>query len=125
MGHYFKKLKTNKDHHPNGWTKWSDKRSLRFFGQRLKYGFDERETWNLNYAFYVWLYERLKMYNDINIINTSYHRFKFDGVEINMQEGIDMILNICEKVIQENDIEADEDMIVPRLFVGMFGLLWW
>lgn len=40
-----------------------------FKKQRKKYGFDERETWNLSYTSILWLYCHLKRYRDWSVVN--------------------------------------------------------
>jgi hypothetical protein len=35
-----------------------------------EHGFDERDTWNLNYTLALLIYPRLKMYDEVNCINT-------------------------------------------------------
>ena len=51
-------------------------RKKRFQKQRKKYGFDERETWSLDYTLIGWLYSHLKMYLDLAIVDLTYHTFK-------------------------------------------------
>ena len=59
-----------------------DKREKEWRKQRRKYGFDERETWNLNWRFYAWLYERLKMYKKVaNILLPDYNLTEDNEVE--------------------------------------------
>lgn len=36
--------------------------SFKWRHERQVYGFDSRECWNLDYTFYLWLYERLMKY---------------------------------------------------------------
>lgn len=52
-----------------------DSRMPRFLDQREKYGFDERETWSLDYTFACWLYEHLKMYLDVNCVDLEFYKF--------------------------------------------------
>lgn len=49
----------------------------RFLKQRTKYGFDERETWSLDYTLATWLYSHLMMYKEIGgeIINLTFYSF--------------------------------------------------
>ena len=35
-----------------------------FWKQKRQYGFDEREVWDLDFSFYCWVYERVRMYLD-------------------------------------------------------------
>ena len=44
--------------------------------QRKKYGFDERETWSLDYTLIGWLYSHLRMYLDRANADLTYHRFR-------------------------------------------------
>jgi len=110
---------------PEDWGKFNDKREIQWTEEREKYGFDSRETWSLNYTFYVWLYERLSMYNEVNVVDTSFHKFEFDGETLTFQEAIDKILVICNNVIVGEDIDVDKNGVVPRLFAEIFGCLWW
>jgi len=56
----------------------NDDRQERFDAQRKEFGFDERETWSLDYTIAGWLYSHLKMYEDIGgqVVNMSFHRFE-------------------------------------------------
>lgn len=50
-------------------------RAMRMKKQRKKYGFDERETWELGYTLITWLYSHLMMYKDVSICDLEYHKF--------------------------------------------------
>lgn len=41
--------------------------SIKHFFQRLFRGWDDRETWNLDYEFYKWLYPRLKRFYEVSL----------------------------------------------------------
>lgn len=43
-------------------------RQERFNSQRKKYGFDERETWALDFTTITWIYSHLKMYKERSIV---------------------------------------------------------
>ena len=51
-------------------------RTALFKEQRKTYGFDEKETWNLNYTYITWLYSHLKFYLDYAPVNLTFHKFK-------------------------------------------------
>ena len=71
---------------PQGWlSNDNDKRISQWQKQREEWGFDEREVWDLRYAFALWLYERLKVYDEENIIDTSFHKFKYNGETLTFQ----------------------------------------
>ena len=68
-----------------------DKRMKRFLKQRKKYGFDERETWSMDYTMGTWLYSHFKAYKKYanKIINLTFHKFdipKWDKKETFSQE---------------------------------------
>lgn len=50
--------------------------------QRKKYGFDERETWGMDYTMITWLYSHFKMFLEIGgkIVDLEFH--KFDDIPV-------------------------------------------
>ena len=63
LGKYLKDLGILEDNTPQGWNK-DDSRQERWCKEREIYGFDEKETWSMDFTFKLWLYERLSMYNE-------------------------------------------------------------
>ncbi len=115
---------------PQGWLK-EDKRQEKWKKQREVYGFDERETWNLNNTFKFWLYERLCMFNEINIINTSYHKFEYKGETLSFQDCIDRMLEGLQLELTFPDYSDEREQyeekindVVP-IFALCFDKLWW
>lgn len=107
-----------------------DARQEQWRKQQAKYGFDERETWSLNYAFRLWFYERLKMYNEINCIDTSFYKFEYDGVEYTQQECMDFILAAFEKTFKDDNWDLDNDTCAEvykayQLVAKILPALWW
>lgn len=70
----------------------------RFKKQRRKYGFDQREIYNLDHTFAEWLYCRLKMYDDLNFIDTSFHKIEWNGESVTMQQAIDTLLKASKSI---------------------------
>lgn len=70
----------------------NDLRRFKWEAQRDFYGFDERETWSLDHAFYCWLYERLRAYLEWNNVNLEFHKFEYRGKTYTQQQLIDMML---------------------------------
>ena len=68
---YLQKLGINIKNTPWGWCedKKHNQRKKEWKKQRKIYGFDSRETWSLNYTIAILVYERLSMYNEVNIID--------------------------------------------------------
>lgn len=59
---------TKKQRHPwNDYNFKGDKRLKEWHKQHSKYGFDEREMWNLDITFALYIYPRLKFFRD-NIV---------------------------------------------------------
>ena len=65
LGKYLKDLGILEDNTPQGWNK-DDSRQERWIKEREIYGFDEKETWSMDFTFKLWLYERLSMYNEMD-----------------------------------------------------------
>lgn len=97
MSHkYLEELKLSEDDMwflDDSWEKDED-RKKKWKAERQEYGFDSRETWDLDAAFYLWLYERIRMYVDCasGLINMDYHTIEFKGATYTQIEVINMIL---------------------------------
>lgn len=108
-----------------------DKRQARWAQEREEYGFDERDTWCMNYAFYCWLYERLKMYLDVNCVDLTFHKFEYEGEELTQQECIDRMLHGCEVYFQQDNdwtiSEEDQKAIsdVANIWAIVLPAMWW
>lgn len=85
----------------------SEEREKGFKEQRDIYGFDERETWNLNETFLEFLYERVKMYVDIGgeMVNLNFHKFKFRGKEYTQLELLNIMLDDLKYLITTDEDE--------------------
>lgn len=81
-----------------------------FEQERKDYGFDERETWSLDYYFAEWLYSRLMMYKEVasNVVNLKYHKIEWKSKEITQLEAIDILINVSKDyILSENDYIKD------------------
>lgn len=80
-------------------------RQKKWAEQRKIYGFDERETWSLNYCFYVWLYERLCMYLEkaSPIIDLDYYKFTYKGETLTQREWILRLQEYLKDYLKEPD----------------------
>lgn len=108
-----------------------DSRQEQWEKEREEYGFDERETWALDSAFYCWLYERLKMYLDVNCVNLTYHKFEYDGEELTQEECINRMIYGCEIYFQQyndwNISEENQKAIddVAKIWAIVLPAMWW
>lgn len=99
--------------------------SIKYFFQRLFRGWDDRETWNLDLAFYKWLLSRLTKFRQISTtcpINKTRQEW---------YKEIDLILTKLRILIKE-DIYFSENTIADELkyqilewFNKNIKNLWW
>ena len=77
-----------------------DKRAKHWKKERQKYGFDSRETWNLDSFMAEWVYSHLKHYKKCACVDLTHHKFDFDGTTYTEAEAIDYITERLGKYIQ-------------------------
>lgn len=116
----------------NRWDQINDEREKRWKKQRKTYGFDDRETWNLDSAFYEWLYERLMMYKEIGgkIVNLDSGKFEYGGKIYSQAELIDEMLKRLEFNFSDkyNDWEEDQYKYVheiEKMWAVVLPAMWW
>lgn len=94
------------------WKPEGSERDETFEKEREIYGFDNRETWSLDTVFYMWLYERLKMFVEIGgqVVDLNFHKFNFKGKEYTQLELINMMIERLEYYFNEDarDSKIDE-----------------
>ena len=93
-----------------------------------EYGFDERETWNLNFTFFCWLYERLKKYKEVSPADLSCKIVKVNDEEKTLEEWLDIMINNAESLILV-DIYSEEKIDLAEFTIEIFKqtifYLWW
>jgi len=111
---------------------YNDERVEKWEEEKRVYGFDSTETWDLNYTFYAWLYEHLRMYQDkaSKIVNLHYHTFEWKGKEYYQDEIIDMILNRLRFRFSDeyDDFEAEQNLYINEigeLWAIVLPAMWW
>lgn len=109
-----------------------DKREEKWKKQREEYGFDVREVWNLDYTFYIWLYERLLMYIETadGIIDLDYHKIDFKGKEYTQRQLIQFMIDGCKNRITKNDFQLtkeEESQIedIVNIWAIILPTMWW
>ena len=112
------------------WNK-EDLRQEQWSMERSIYGFDERETWALEHAFYCWLYERLKMYVDVCNVRLDYHKFEYEGEMLTQQECINRMIKGCETYFKYDSLwavpEEDQKAIndIAKIWAIVLPAMWW
>ena len=129
MAHKYIKEIIDLEKTPYGWSE-NTGRDSRWREQRRIYGFDERETWSLDNTFFYWLYERIKMYDEINIVDTKsdFNKIIFRDKEFTLQDCIDFLLENCKTIIlnqgmNDSIIEVEKDVL--DLWRECYRYLWW
>lgn len=97
---------------------YNKKRNDKFKKQRKKYGFDERETWDLGYTSATWLYEHLKVFKKVNIVDLNYHKFNIPvlyEIQENEINGNDINRKYTREEIEEHTQEEAIDFMIEYL----------
>lgn len=97
-----------------------------------EYGFPEYETWCLDFHFYCWLYERLKMFLKVNCIDLNFYNFNYKGKKYTHGELIDRMIVGCELAIAEECknktlTEEEEEIVddVRWIWATVMPVMWW
>lgn len=115
------------------WKPEGSERDETFKKEREIYGFDSRETWNLDCVFYMWLYERLKMFVEIGgqVVDLNYHKFDFKGKEYTQLELINMMIERLESYLKKEDLfvlsEEEYEPIkeIGEIWALVLPAMWW
>ena len=102
-----------------------DKRTARFERQTKKYGFDERCTWALDYAFMIWLYERLNAYLEFARVDLTFNKWEIDGKTLTEEEVIKRMIDDCEKYFLADDWENGDYFDDAIKVWAMCGQAFW
>ena len=110
----------------------ADKRQAQWQSERDTYGFDERETWDLQFTFFLWLYERLKMYVFAASpnIDLNHHRFVYNETSYTQQQMIDMMLERLEFYFSDKYQRYDQEQQpyieeIAKLWATVLPAMWW
>lgn len=105
---------------------YKDRRKKQWKKERKKYGFDERETWSLNFTMIVLLYERLMMYNEVNCINTDFYKITINDIERTQQEWMDELIRLCELYLKDDNYDwLDCSKEIWEIWSVLSACMWW
>jgi hypothetical protein len=97
-----------------------DKREVEFAKQRVERGFDDSETWSLDFTIASFILPRLKRYQEL--VKDVFVR------DYEVEEDINSFMKALELVIRDGVITSEEKEVVkkglekfPKIFMG----LWW
>ena len=96
--------------------------------EQKDYGFDNRETWNLDRMFIEWIYTRVMMYKERACVDTSYHKFPYKNESITQGEAIDKILEYSKQILLDdlNDtLFYANSREICDLWKEILPYMWW
>lgn len=108
-----------------------NKHPIKYFSQRRRYGFDERETWNIDVMFAEWLYSHLMMYYEVSNTNVDFHKIEIDGQVRTVGEIIEEIINLLKDFLLKNHETEEDDTVHEKLkraiilWSEIFPYIWW
>lgn len=79
------------------------KRRIKWAMERKEYGFDERETWNLDRTFIEWIYTRVMMYKERANVDTNFYKIRYKNATITQGQAMDKILELSKQILLESD----------------------
>ena len=94
-------------------------RNQKWEKEREQYGFDERETWNLDFTFFCWLYERLKKYKEVSPVDLSCKIVKVNNEEKTLEEWINLMISNSKDLILAN-IYSEENVKLAEFTIEIF-----
>lgn len=132
--HYIDNLGIKLEETPQGWNKGDSRQDL-WKKEREKFGFDERDTWDLHYTIDLLLYERLCMYKEKaeNFIDLTFNKFEYENEILTKEECLNRMIEglRLELTLDEYD-EKREDPKVNKLISDVYKIyavckhaLWW
>jgi len=131
ISQYLKDLGIKKSDVPWHWLQ-RDKRQKEWKQEQKIHGFDNRDTWCLDYTIALLIYTRLKMFNEVNNIDTVAETVTLsDGSTPTLQTCINIIL--CElgnyiKNYEKDQITMAEHVDITdtmKLLAEIYTKLWW
>ena len=105
-----------------------DTRATRWAEQKETYGFDDRETWTLDWLFIEWIYTRVMMFTEVNNIDTTFHKISYKDKEITQEEGINKLLDLCKQCLlkgDEDDEYFDNLREICDIWKELLPHMWW
>ena len=128
MGHKY--LEELENYDGEFWGLSPDSREPQWRQEQKEYGFDSTETWNLDSTFYLWLYERLRMYQDVTIVNLHYHTFDYKGCLYYQDELIEMMLErlrFCFSDVYDDFDESQYEYVheIEHIWAIILPAMWW
>lgn len=97
---------------------------LQWQSERIQYGFDNRETWDMKDTMITHLYPRLVMYYNCadNYIDLDYHEIEYDSCTHTLRELVIYMMDTFEKYFKDNTTDVKKALGVLSVCIEY---LWW
>ena len=104
------------------------------FGEDDYPDMDVRDTWNMDSTLILWLYERLRFFQEeaSQIIDLDFegHKFVIDGKELTQRQCIDRMVEDCKILILSDDFEEYDKMVAAKddlfkVWGAVHFAMWW
>lgn len=87
--------------------------------QRIQYGFDYRDIFNMDISYAEWLYSHMRMYKDCSVHDDTYCSISFEGKEYTIAEAVDWIIEKTGIFLRHRYfIDVHFDYITRQPFIG-------
>ena len=109
----------------------TDKRYASWMEHRKLYAVDPRETWNLDYIFYQWAYERLVAYKEMTNVALDANDFEVNGFFKSFGEWLDEAIDCFKYLVLNYDFAVTSEEFKEKfskamdIWKEMIGMLWW
>lgn len=102
--------------------------------------FDERDTFNLDYTIILWLYERLRYFQDVAakrvvMDDPEWQTFEVDGEQLTQLQCINRMVEDCKTILLYEDWKDIGDVEWPKInaakddlfkvFSKVYWQMWW
>ena len=96
---------------------------------------DVRDTWNMDHVIVLWMYERLRFFQEeaSKTVNFDFHKFEIDGEELTQMQCIDRMVKDCKTLIlsdyvlssdEREKAEAAKDDLF-KVWSAVHFAMWW
>ena len=94
-------------------------KKMKRWRQRIQYGFDYRDIFNLDSTYAEWLYSHMRMYKEGSVHDDTYCSIAFEGKEYTIAEAVDWIVEKTGIFLRHHYyIDAHFDHITMKSFIG-------
>lgn len=110
-----------------------DKRQPYWKQEQKLYGFDSRETWNLDHTFIEWLYSHCMMFKERAgiIVELTHPVFEYDGKSFTLLEAVDYIIECTKMYLIEDAFDEKTSSTYKKvqyavhLWAEILPAMWW